>query len=180
MKRWGIFKAGALTATVLHPTEPTSEDIGVDLTDCTVTELVRVPDPRFETASASGVIAVDIEAAARSFEAIVDAAFEARLAIIGNPEMKQRMHRRKEAEARSVVGPETTGVPMLEAEASETGTDIVSLAAQIIERADAAIANDAEREAARRKAKLAVRAADNPASMESIVNLFRNEVSQWN
>ena len=180
MKRWGIFKAGALTATVLHPTEPTGVDVGLDLTGCAVVELARVPDPRFETASPTGDIDVDVEAAARAFETIVDAAFEARLAVIANPEMKQRMHRRKEAEARRVDGPGTTGVPMLEAEAAETGTDIVTLAAQVIAKADAAIATDADREAARRKTKLAVRAADTPAAMELIVNLFRNEVSQWN
>lgn len=179
MKRWGIFKAGALTATVLHPIEPGGADIGMDLTGCTVAELDRVPDPRFETAAPSGAIDSDIARAAETFAAEVDRIFEARALALAVPEMKQRMHRRKEAEARLFAESPEAATPMLSAEAAQTGHSVGALADAVIANADASIAIDAAREAARRKAKLDVREGASPAAMRIIINDFREEVSQW-
>ncbi|APZ98075.1 hypothetical protein BWQ93_05960 [Sphingopyxis sp. QXT-31] len=180
MTRWGIFDDGVLKATVLHPTEPTGADIGLDLTGCSVVALERAPDPRFETASPStGAIESDAMRAAEAFAAQVDEIFEERALALAVPEMKQRMHRRKEAEARALLVDPEAETPMLSAEAAQTGQTVAEIAAAVLAKVEAAIAVDADREAARRGAKLAVRAAADAAAMQIITNDFRDEVSLW-
>jgi len=180
VKRWGIFAGGVLKATVLHPTEPTGDDVGLELAGCTVAELARVPDPRFETASAStGAIIADANRAAEAFAAQIDAIFEARALALAVPEMKQRMHRRKEAEARALLTDPEADTPMLTAEAAQTGQTVAALSDAVLAKVAAAIAVDADREASRRGAKFAVREAATPAAMQTITNEFRDEVSLW-
>lgn len=181
MKRWAIIRGGETVATVLHPTVPASSaEIGIDIAGTTIVEIARAPDPRFETINpATGAIVTDADAATAVFEADVDAIFEARMVLIAVPEMKQRMHRRKEAEARVLLIDPEAETPMLSAEAAQTGQTVAELADAVIAKVATAIAIDADREAARRGAKIAAREAANPAAMQTIANDFRNEVSLW-
>jgi hypothetical protein len=181
VKRWAIIRGGETVATILYPALPTSSAaIGIDIAGATIVEVARAPDPRFESVDpATGNIVTDTDAAASVFGNAVDAIFETRMGLIAVPEMKQRMHRRKEAEARALLIAPEADSPMLTAEAAQTGQTVADLADTVIAKVDAAIAVDADREAARRGAKLAVREAADPAAMQIIASDFRNEVSLW-
>ena len=96
---------------------------------------------------------------------------------VNNTPRQMAVYAEKEAEARRVIAGDPGELVFLPAEAEATGIDLAALAAEVIAQADQWRALSARIEAARRKAKLAVQAAEVIGAIAAATQIDWNQIA---